>query len=240
MISSTLPSTIAFAILSLSICAAGAEGPPHPQDTTAPSGSSASATEDFIIQEINVQDVGLDDFVAYLQDVVPGFKAAVMREAGDTGALPLIRLKLKKVSLGQILKLLRMSNSNLQIEQIDGAGGVIYFMHLQPDPNSPPNDKKQSRVDANLRVYPLSTLVSSLAVRNAGGGSKDQAAAGKQAMDDVLSLIKAALGQVTEGGNAPPVLQVHEATQTLIFKGTPPEREALEAAFAALEGRNPV
>src|SRR5205807_5814909 len=60
----------------------------------------------------------------------------------------------------------------------------------------------------------------------------DIAALQKSALGDVLSLVKAALSQID--GPAP-VLQVHEATQTLIFKGTPEQRAALEDVLDALD-----
>jgi len=51
----------------------------------------------------------------------------------------------------------------------------------------------------------------------------------------VLSLVKAALSQVGQGGgNPPPVLQVHPETQTLIFKGSSEQRDAVEDVLAAL------
>jgi chromosome segregation ATPase len=54
----------------------------------------------------------------------------------------------------------------------------------------------------------------------------------KTALDHVLSLIKATMAQA--GGGAGPLLQVHEETQTLIFKGSSNQRAALEDALTAL------
>ena len=52
----------------------------------------------------------------------------------------------------------------------------------------------------------------------------------------MLSVIKAALAQVPNGNSA--VLQVHEETETLIFKGTLPHQEAVEQVLQALTGGN--
>jgi hypothetical protein len=55
----------------------------------------------------------------------------------------------------------------------------------------------------------------------------------KESLADVLSLCKAAIEQVSNGAKAS--LQVHEPTQTLIFKGTPEQEAALEDVLNALD-----
>lgn len=59
------------------------------------------------------------------------------------------------------------------------------------------------------------------------------AKAQKEALTDVLSLCKAAIDQVPDGAKTS--LQVHEPTQTLIFKGTPEQEAALEDVLNALD-----
>jgi chromosome segregation ATPase len=82
----------------------------------------------------------------------------------------------------------------------------------------------------------LTTVVGALAQSTHPDlSAKDRPAAEKEALDQVLSLLKAALSQVGQGGaNAAPVLQVHPETQTLIFKGSPEQRDAVEDVLAAL------
>jgi len=59
------------------------------------------------------------------------------------------------------------------------------------------------------------------------------AKAQKESLADVLSLCKAAIEQGSNGAKAS--MQVHEPTQTLIFKGTPEQEAALEDVLNALD-----
>jgi hypothetical protein len=87
---------------------------------------------------------------------------------------------------------------------------------------------------SGVKVYRLSNALGSV-LNNQGitmpGDPKARVPVEKAAMDQVLSLIKAALAQAGGGG---PVLQVHEETQTLIFKGSADQRAAVEDALSAL------
>jgi hypothetical protein len=91
---------------------------------------------------------------------------------------------------------------------------------------------------SGVKVYPLTETVEGL-LSAKPEQPKDRTAAGKEALSQVLSLIKATMAQATESGTAAPTLQLHEETQTLIFKGTPVQREALESVLGALPTRSP-
>jgi hypothetical protein len=91
-------------------------------------------------------------------------------------------------------------------------------------------------VPGGVKVYRLTNVVGALAQSTHPDiAAKDRPAAEKEALDQVLSLVKAAVTQVGQGGaNAAPLLQVHPETQTLIFKGSSEQRDAVEDVLGAL------
>jgi hypothetical protein len=211
------------------------------------------------VSELNFQGVQLRDMVDYLQDVVPNFKAVVFRDPNVPDDQPVVTMRLKKVALSQILALLTTACPNLEIQEIGGAGGTIYCIkvHAMNDGQLQPGGGPAAgpglgaaafggggmagmpmMAASGVKVYPLTETVEGL-ISAKPEPPKDRAAAGKEALNQVLSLIKATMAQATESGTAAPTLQLHEETQTLIFKGTPAQREALESVLGALPTRSP-
>jgi hypothetical protein len=236
--------------------AAGAKGA-----APAPAPAQPGDVADSIVPELSLQGVQLRDMVEFLQDTVPNFKAVVFRDPGVPDDEPTVTLRLKKVALSQILALLTTAYPNLEIQEIGGAGGTIYCIkvhsrntevQLQPGggPAAGPGMGAAAfgggavmagmpmMAASGVKVYPLTETVEGL-ISAKPEPPKDRAAAGKEALNQVLSLIKATMAQATESGTAAPTLQLHEETQTLIFKGTPAQREALESVLAALPTRSP-
>src|SRR5208283_1709994 len=72
-----------------------------------------------------------------------------------------------------------------------------------------------------VMVYRLTHLIRS----NAADRSK--------ALNDILSLVQAALEAT--GSNQPPLMKVHAPTETLIFRGHPTQLEAVNRTLKALE-----
>lgn len=202
----------------------------------AKSGAPAAGTrqvppEDTVINELNVQDVPLDQLLQTVQKLVPDYKATVMHPPGSGSDLPLITLNLKGITLGQLVQLLQ-ENYGVVREQIPGANGDLNVFRYQP-----PADEVEAQLVSPVQIYPLAGIVNTL-VKSRPEAEKDPAA-GKKALDDILSLIKAAMDKASEGGPAPS-LQVHQETVTLIFKGNSPQRMVLENVLGAMEGHDPV
>jgi hypothetical protein len=226
----------------------------------APVPAQSADVADSIVQDLNLQGAQLPDMVGYLQEVVPNFKGVVFRDPGVPDDEPAVTMHLKKIAVSQILALLTTAYPNLEIQEIGGAGGTIYCIKVHPrgaegqlQPGGGPaaipalgaipfggggGGMPMMPVASGVKVYPLTETVEGL-ISAKPEAPKDRAAAGKEALNQVLSLIKATMAQATESGTAGPTLQLHEETQTLIFKGTPAQREALESVLAALPTRSP-
>ena len=188
---------------------------------------------DPIIASVDFNGITLEDAMAYLQEKCPQFKVAILRDEGLPGGFPSVTANLKGVSLSQLMQLIQTANPSIQLKEIDGPGGkiVCILVHAPAGPN--PNGLFGSFPAGPIsvvRVYRLSAIVGALT------GAKNDPAARKDAMNQSLSLIKATLEQV---GGEPPVLRVHEETQTLIFKGNPAQEAALRAVTEALQPQSP-
>jgi len=181
----------------------------------APSPAAAEEPGAQIIPEVNFQSVALEDCVDFLQAACKSFHAVVVRAPGSSGDYPLITLKLKKVSVNEIMQVLENAYPGITPNQV---GSVLCLNVQEPEAGNPERQ-------VGVHVYPLNGVVQN----QVQAGIDDP----KKALDHVLSLIKATLTQVARVGHEP-VLQVHEETQTLIFKGNASERAALEGALVAL------
>jgi hypothetical protein len=206
-----------------------------PADVSQPKpfgGSKDVPALQFVIPELNFNGNSLGDVVDFLRDVVPHFKVVLVRQ-GSPEDDPKINVRLKEASLGQFLDVLKMAYP-VEITTVAGKlptdGDVTMIRVIAP--------AHKEAGEASVRVYHLATIIESLR-QHAGASGGDKAATEKAmsegqkaSLNEVLSLVKAALGHV-EG--APPALEVHEATQTLIFKGTPEQRAALEDVLDSLD-----
>jgi hypothetical protein len=220
---------------------------------TAP--AAAANPDDTIIAQVDFNNVSLDDMIAYLQETVPHFKAVVFRDAGVGPDVPTVSIRLKGVSLGQVMQVLVSAYPYVEFQPIEGAGGTIQLIKvhaLTPDGvavggaglGGAPGLSGNPAVGlaggaqvmaASVKVFSLTDVVDRLATRRPDA-AKDIAAARKAGLEDVLSLIKATLSQAGDAG-APPSLQLHEETQTLIFKGNPLQRAAVDDVLSSLTPR---
>ncbi len=198
---------------------------------------------DRVLPDVALDGVSLEDMVQYLQSQSPNFKAIVVREPGDEGGYPMVRIRIKDVSVGLLLELLTTSYPGIDISTIDGKGGPIHVIRVVRQEG----DKPKTGADASdgVRVYRLSAAIEQLVQTRAESqlfpapdeDKAKPAPARKEALNNILALVKAAL-TLTDGDRNPPTLQVHEETQTLLFKGTQRQREVVEDALAALISPN--
>jgi len=180
-----------------------------------------------VIADVNFQSVSLDDALDFLQGIAPDFKAVVVRDKGVPQDYPTMKIKLKNVSLGQVWSVLQAANPDLEVQPVGENEGPtpIYLIRVKASSNVA-SPEGAGAVPA-VHVYPLGPLLDAMAAK-----AGNQAAHGGDPLDRVLSLIKATLAQVSDGGE--PVLQVHEGTRTLIFKGSAEQEAALEQVLSAL------
>jgi hypothetical protein len=195
------------------------------------------------IPEISVDNMRIDDLIAFLRDTVPTFQTVVVRDTGVPDDYPSLTLHLKNVTPDQLIEVLSQAYPSLEWSTTPGTTINVLKIHAPVDlPTS------------NLHVYSLTPVVSRLKEglgnpmgiqNNLYGGvaaqpttkeATDEQQKRRAGLNNVLSVIKAALAQVANGNSA--VLQVHEETETLIFKGTQPQQEAVEQVLQALSGAN--
>jgi hypothetical protein len=212
------------------------------QPARAPASTQQSGPiDERILPEMKFEGISLDEALKFIHDVAPGFNSVVVRAQGVDENYPIMpNISLKNVTIGQFLELIQKSYP-IQIDRIDGPVGPIYSIRVQATPESlPPGNipagfggvpVAMHAQQAMVRVYPLGDIITSLVSRQPGG--KSEAERTKAALNDVLSLIQAALEQ-TEG-NDKPILKVHEATQTLLYKGSPDKQAVVEAILGTLQ-----
>jgi hypothetical protein len=232
-------------LIVLALCCLANQLSAQPAKPARPATAPSADVSDAIIPELSMQGVKLGDAVEFLQDAVPGFKAVVFRDPGVSEDVPTVTMRLKRVSISQLLQLLTTAHPNLEVNEIPGAGGTVYCIKVHsPEgvvgPVGPVNPGLGGGVGGfgvqpstpAVKVFALASVVDAISWRQQGDAPKDKAATSKAALNEVLSLIKATLEQVDAA--SAPVLQLHEETQTLIFKGTAAQREGVENVLTAL------
>ena len=176
--------------------AAAAPAAPDPED---PGGMNK------VIPEVDFKGVALEDVIDFLQDVSPGFHAVVVYDAGAPAAYPRVTLRAKNVTAGQLVQLVHLSFPDVEISDVEGAGGPLGVFHIR----SPrPGDEAAERDPrGGVHVYRLTAAVDQLLppeVRAispglfSGGEQPDTTVLAKErkrALDGVLTLLKAALAQ---------------------------------------------
>ena len=206
------------------------EPPPRPKVGAVPPAVPQAAAKtgmagDTILPEVNFASTPLEDALDYFAAVAPGFSYSVVRDEGIPKEYPKLHLKLKQVSLSQVLELIHVAYPTIEVVEIGGYGEPIVCVKVHAPPTLEPASEIEP-TEPTVRIHRLSAIVESLAI------GKNDPATRKDAMNRALSLIKIALEQV---GGEPPVLRVHEETQTLIFKGNPAQEAALKSVMDALQ-----
>jgi hypothetical protein len=202
------------------------------------------AAEEKVLPEVKFDGVRLEDVVDFLQDVSNGKYRAVVVHRGNAEG-PMVTMRLKNVSIAQIMNVLVTAYPGIEIVPVDGPTGPVHVITISPAPGqagAPGGGEAEAGVELEraVRVYRLAGIVDGITrpgVAFSGPAARDSKEA-KEALNNVLSLIKATV-QLTSPREAP-TLQVHEETQTLIFKGSPQQRQAIEDVLAALESNKAV
>lgn len=224
-------------------------GQNSPAPAVAPSVATPTAADDKdavdprhkIIPEVKFENVPFEDVVEFLQDVSKDYRAVVVRKARNEEG-PLVTMRLKNVSVQQVIEVVVAAHGGIDISQVDGPGGAVDVIIIHPRAmvdgadagggfggglGGPPGPAEPERA---VRVYRLAGIVQMMMDRPAPAGTANSE---KESLDKVLSLIKATL-ELT-GGREAPTIQVHAETLTLIFKGSPQQHAALGDVLSALE-----
>ncbi len=211
--------------------------PPPPPPSEAPPTNGAGEIENVVLPELKFDAVPLDEVIDSLRERVPGFNPVVVRQPGVPNDYPTLRgVNIRNVTLGQFLDFLKTAYPGVEIMGIKGPAGSIHVIRVTPkfDLFSPGMMMPGAPFEGGVAtsVYRLTDIIDSLAAAKSQG-QQPTAEARKQAMNDVLSLMQAALEQSDK--DSPAVLKVHEATQVLLFKGSEQKRAVIEQILKTLE-----
>ncbi|QOV90277.1 hypothetical protein [Humisphaera borealis] len=200
--------------------AAVAADPAAPAEAPAPVDGRST-----VIGEVKFEAVRVEDVITFLQDVSKGYRAVIVRK-GKSDDEPLVTMRLKNVSVQQILDVITTAYGGIEVTPVDGPNGPVDVISILPraavDADAAPAGAAPAEPERAVRVYRLSGIVQMMAPK-----------AEKDALANVLSVIKATI-EMTAGREAP-TIQLHEETHTLIFKGSQQQRLAVEDVLSALE-----
>ena len=222
--------------------APGAFGPPgmpggYPGAPAAAKPEPA-AVEAVAMPDSKFSDSKLDDVLDFMKEKIPGFNAVIIRSPGASPDYPTVpHLTTKDLTVGQFLEFVKTAFPGVQIQRIDGPTTPLFVIRIQnmggPGPNTfgfAPGPAQPTTEPTLVWVYRLNDVVNGLANAEAGTNGKSDV---KKATDDILSLIQAAMEQCDPKN--PPVLKIHDATQTLLFKGTGKQKEVLDQVLMTLQ-----
>jgi hypothetical protein len=203
-----------------------------PAVVAAPAPAAAPAKPK-LLPEVNFNGVSLEDVVGFLHDVDPSFQAVIVRDPDVPAEYPVIQnLKLKKVSINQLMTVLQKLfpyDSEIIEEETGGPAVTVLRVH-NPEGTGLGGPVRPTAV----QVFRLADAVDAMVVK-AGKDRGDQAAM-KEATGKVLSAVNALLTlQGAAASKAPPVVQIHEDTQTLLVKGTAEQLTSVGALLDTLQ-----
>ncbi len=222
--------------LALPVARLNAADPAPPTNALAP---ATKPVAPMIIPELNIgAGVKLSDVIDTVRDLTG--TNIVVANSGALESLNAPVMHLKRVTVQQVLDLITKAIPDVTTEQADNGENPIYIIHVKSDTPVPPGGgfagpmppgiapMAAPQLDPNhqfVAVFPLRDIVDQQ-MRLQG---KPDA---KAALDAVLSLLQAAMDQANAGDKAS--LRVHEATQTLVFKGTAEFQQVLMQTLDAL------
>ena len=189
---------------------------------------------------VDQRDMTVGKFLPLLQQQVPGFQ--YVAQPGPWQDFPLPALHLQNLSIGQVVQMLTNLLPELEVDEVHSPNGlfpappeepVLYVFKSRPGPGPQ---------TGNVRVMAmgLADAIDRLAMRKARTAasppSPEQFAAfRKEATDELLSLLQAAISQVPAQGEPSqdePSLKLHKETEVLLIRG---EDRQLKAASQALD-----
>ncbi len=207
------------------------------------SGASIEGFDD-ILPPLSITEASLEDVLVRIKDGLPGFNAIVLREPGVPSDYPKLRnLNVNHITLSQFMVFLDKSFGCLNVTLIPGQGtSGLWVIHVREDQGS--QDAKASatakagdpmappEANANhVSVFPLREVIPEIASHQ-----NDEKYTQKQAMDDILSLLQAALK--AEASGTPAEIQVHEATEMLVVKGSAAQVQLVAETLGAFADRS--
>ncbi len=194
--------------------------------TSLPAQPTTAPAEDRVLPELRFDNVSLDDITDFLRDV-SGVNIVVRRALGVPPDYPALgKIHLSNITTRQFLAFLNRTY-DLPVERIEGPSGAMYSIKI--DVSSIPSSARQL-LNPQVRVFDLSEAINGIRIRRPADAKGDPLA-------DTMSLLQAVLDQ--SGEQPKPILTVHQATQTLIFKGSPRSADLIENTLVALRsGRN--
>jgi hypothetical protein len=171
-----------------------------------------------LLDHIQFKDTPLPKIIDFLRSADPSFKVVL---AGEAGASPddliVSELELRKVTASQVLEALKMAYPRINVS-FTGDEPPVWTVRVEPD---------RSAGEPVTSVFRLREAINQVQ-QDMELSDRDKARAA------VLQLIEQAARMNTSHGEAPPVLQLHEATDTLLFRGTVDQLKTVAKALEAL------
>ena len=186
------------------------------------------------IGELRLEQTSLREVIQTLRKMDPGFQAVLAFDQGVPTDEPVIgELRLTNVTAGQVLEAISEAYPEVRITQRgdrpDSPIWSVRVTNIYPQKMVPPPEPQQARV---FRLH--ETISAMLQDR----GTTDR----KEARAAVLSMLETAL-RAEQGGKkgeaSEPVLQFHEPTETLIFRGARSQVVMVDQALEALQPKPP-
>lgn len=168
-----------------------------------------------------------EDVLKWMQDRIPELRFSIIRAAGTSTDYPKIQeLNLKDVTVDQFFQVVKRAFPGVTVEQIQGYDASLYLIRIV-DPAAAAQDREVS-------VYRLYEAI--VGVREEGDMGTLEAR-NKKALNDLLSLVEAALKQAGLANKV--VLQVHEPTQALVVAGPVAAQDVVKKVMAAIAPSDP-
>lgn len=189
----------------------------------------AQATWGTTMPSIELSGQPLEKVLNEIKAKCPGFEFSI-RRAGVPDDYPVLpQMSLHNGSLGDFICLLPKAIPGLQVtvDNNDIANLALSAFPTQFTVTVGPDPDEASRV---VRIFGLEDLIAYRASLITQGTKE---ARENQATNDILSAVQAANDLADE--KSPPVMKVHAATHTLLFKGTAAQAEIAANALAALQ-----
>jgi len=171
---------------------------------------------------VEVSNQPLGKVLENIRKQVPSFHFAVFRSPSvspDYPTLPV--MSLEGVTIDQFLDLIKFQYPDIKIVEISGEKQPLYSIRIDDTSNQP----RTSNSLPVVKVFRLNEITAN---------AKSDAEV-KKSTDDILSLIQAAMDAAGGDPKDQPTFKFHQATQTLIFKGSPEKLAVLNQVLESLK-----
>jgi hypothetical protein len=255
-----VPAILVFALLAGSnriVSAQSQYNTPMPPTAAKPSGNTDSP----MLKEVQFHGQNLSEAVESLRKTCPHFQAVVVGdEQHPASEVRLPDIDLKNIDLNQLIEVLKQTVPQLTIDRVAGDSGTVYLFRVSPqgagggamggglsftspamamaaNPNAPGVasgvQTATGYTSAAVGAVPSAPPQPSVQIYRLGpllpaAGEADR----KKALNDILALVQAALE--AQGSANQALMKVHEATETLIFRGNQEQLEVVQIALKAL------